>query len=148
MTAEKENSVRTPRVSPQSDKQRLIDFFAEIEACLCSIQGALRHYQQPQDFHFHRALDACRKGIDLVTRPKRHTSMTPESLARARGCACTKCRAQVESFLSTIRASGFAVVPREPTEAMIKAAFNPGLSGDTPSPDDAWRDMVAAGELT
>ncbi len=52
------------------------------------------------------------------------------------------------AVLTELRASGYAIVPREPTEAMIKAAFNPGLSGDTPSPDDAWRDMVAAGELT
>jgi len=47
---------------------RLIDYFAEIESCLISISGALRHRKQPQDVHFHLALKACRDGTDLVNR--------------------------------------------------------------------------------
>jgi hypothetical protein len=42
--------------------QRIEDAFAEISACIDSVQGALRHYQQPQDVHFHLALKACRDG--------------------------------------------------------------------------------------
>ncbi len=49
-------------------EQRLIDYFAEIESCIDSIGGALRHRQQPQDYHFHTALKACRDGTDFVRR--------------------------------------------------------------------------------
>lgn len=46
--------------------QQLDDCFAEIEDCLVNIQGALRHRQQPQDFHFHKALHAARDGRDTL----------------------------------------------------------------------------------
>jgi hypothetical protein len=46
--------------------QRMTDVFAEIADCIGSVQGALRHYQQPQDVHFHRALKACRDGTAAV----------------------------------------------------------------------------------
>lgn len=49
-------------------KQSMEDHFAEIESCITSVQGALRHYQQPQDVHFHRALKACREGIAMLTK--------------------------------------------------------------------------------
>ena len=49
-------------------EQRLIDYFAEIQDCIASIQGALRHRQQPQDFHFHKAEKACRDGAAFVQR--------------------------------------------------------------------------------
>lgn len=48
--------------------QRVVDYFAEIADCLGSIQGALRHRQQPQDVHFHLALKACRDGASHVER--------------------------------------------------------------------------------
>lgn len=51
------------RVEP---KQRLIDYFSEIEAAISSVLGALRHRQQPQDVHFHLALKACRDGTRLA----------------------------------------------------------------------------------
>lgn len=53
-------------MSQSTDDQRLIDYFAEIAACLDSISGALRHRQQPQDYHFHTALKACRDGTSLA----------------------------------------------------------------------------------
>lgn len=48
------------------DRDRMIDFFAEIDAAIVSVQGALRHYKQPQDVHFHMALKACRDGTDML----------------------------------------------------------------------------------
>lgn len=53
---------------PPTASQLMIDHFAEIEACLVSIQGALRHRQHPQDVHFHRALKACRDGTNALER--------------------------------------------------------------------------------
>jgi len=53
------------RRAPDPALEALADFFAEIQDCVESIQGALRHYQQPQDYHFHKALKACRDGAAL-----------------------------------------------------------------------------------
>jgi len=47
--------------------ERMVDYFAEIEAAITSIQGALRHYKQPQDVHFHFALKACRDGVAMLS---------------------------------------------------------------------------------
>lgn len=51
----------------------LDDLFAEIEDAVTSIQGALRHYQQPQDFHFHKALKACGDGHDTIRKHRGDT---------------------------------------------------------------------------
>lgn len=47
-------------------RDRMVYFFAEIDAAIVSVQGALRHYQQPQDVHFHLALKACRDGTAIL----------------------------------------------------------------------------------
>jgi hypothetical protein len=49
-------------MSDEKMREALEDAFAEIEYCINSVQGALRHRQQPQDYHFHTALKACRDG--------------------------------------------------------------------------------------
>lgn len=46
---------------------RMRDYFAEVEAAITSVQGALRHYKQPQDVHFHLALKACRDGSAMLS---------------------------------------------------------------------------------
>lgn len=56
----------TPTEECEGGPERLVDYFAEIQDCIMSIQGALRHRQQPQDFHFHKAEKACRDGVDLI----------------------------------------------------------------------------------
>lgn len=48
-------------------RERMVDFFAEIDAAIVSVQGALRHYKQPQDVHFHLALKACRDGTAMLS---------------------------------------------------------------------------------
>lgn len=56
---------------------RLIDYFAEIDAAVLSINAALRHYKQPQDVHFHMTFKACRDGSSLV-RELARASLTEE----------------------------------------------------------------------
>lgn len=46
--------------------QRLVDYFAEIDDAATSITGALRHYQHPQDVHFHRIFKACRDAQNML----------------------------------------------------------------------------------
>jgi hypothetical protein len=61
-----EDELASPRDDPKAEM--LVDCFAEILDCLLNIQGALRHNQRPQDYHFHKALAACRDGTALARR--------------------------------------------------------------------------------
>jgi hypothetical protein len=49
-----------------------------------------------------------------------------------------------QSALAAIEANGFAVVPREPTEAMKIAAFEAAGPHTEECPLDVWRAMIAA----
>lgn len=53
-------------MNKEDARQKLVDYFATIQDCIRSIQGALRHRQQPQDYHFHTAEKACRDGASFV----------------------------------------------------------------------------------
>lgn len=51
---------------------------------------------------------------------------------------------QAEDILSELGAAGYAVVPRVPTDAMLKAGL--AKAGAASLPDDVWPPMIAAAE--
>lgn len=51
-----------------------------------------------------------------------------------------------DAILSALRAAGYAVVPREPTEAMLQSGENEFWKENTPEPGETYRAMIAAAE--
>ncbi len=62
--------------------------------------------------------------------------------------ACPSCRRKADNALAALTASGFAVVPVEPTEAMYRAAEDANPFAFIHNPwtriDEIWKPMLAA----
>ena len=71
-----------------------------------------------------------------------------EAIRRALFKSLTLTSTEVDTLCETLEAAGFAIVPKEPTEAMLDAADAADAAGLSAEPyADIYRAMLAASQL-